>query len=467
MTTLKTFLKVLALGLLFAPGLRVNAQIPADNRLPAAFSSDSTNLMAVVASYRDDVRQSVLRVSQHPQVLTRLAQQQVRSQQTFDSLIQSYGQTKKGWFYDVARYPGALHALATLPRADKARGRVIAQTLPPESQRSAWKLYRHHHTDLTRADSINQQAEQLFDSLVTPLTAPTQQSFRQLLMLPDLLALLTQQINQATLLGQAYQTDSIGTIQQLAVLHDSLTAQNQRELADYQRELSQDQLARQELLMAGQAYAQANGHDTSFSPDSVWTDSSVYYQNPYSYWFGYPSWYSTPFWYPSASWYGTGYGYGASGNLVVFGFPSSGFINWFFTRGFRTYPHLCDRFNAYYDRATNRHRFWTPRNSGFLLAAQRQFNPRYTDWSGHSNWLTRPRHYSRTTNLTGSNISIWTSSPRRYYSRPSRSHYTRSWSWGGSSTHSSSSVHHSGSFHSSSHSSGGYHGGSHSSRGPR
>ena len=224
-------------------------------------------------------------------------------------------------------------------------------------------------------------------------------------------------------------------------------------------------MAQQELQLAGQAYAQANGYSPGLSSNLASPDSSAYDdQNPYSFWFGYPSWYSAPLWYPSTTGYSTGYGYGPGGNLAVFNFPSPSFITWFFTRGFRAYPHLCERFNTYYDRITSRHRYWTTRNSGLLVATHRHFGSFNNDRRGHSNWLTRPRHDSHTTNVTGSNVSIWTSSPpRRYLS--SHSYYTPSRSWSRSShTHSSSRIHHSGSSHS-----GGYHGGSSHShgRGPR
>ena len=461
MPTLKPSRMVLAFafGLSVTLGPFVSAQTTADTLQSSALLPDSTNLLAAIATYPNEVRQAALWVAQHPQVLTQLAQQQLRSQQSFDNLIQHYGQNKKSWFYDVARFPGALHALAQLPRKSKGQSKAIIQTLPVESQRPVWKLFRHHHAELAKADSMNQQAEHLFDSLVTPLTMSTQRAFRQLLTLPDLLTLLTQQINATTRLSKAYQTDSVGIVQQLTSLHDRIRVQNQHELADYTRELGEDLMAQQELQLAGQAYAQTYGYPSGLSSNPASPDSSLYDNpNPYSFWFGYPSWYSVPLWYPSTSWYSTGYGYGPGGNLAVFGFPSPSFITWFFTRGFRAYPHLCERFNAYYDRTTSRHRYWTTRDSGLLLATHRHFGSFNNDWRSHSNWLTRPRHYSHTTNVTGSNVSIWTSSPRHRYHTPSRS-WSRS-----TQTHSSSRSHHSGSSHS-----GGYHGGgSHShGRGPR
>ena len=116
-----------AFGVSLALGPFVSAQTTADTLQSATLSPDSTNLLATIGSYPDQVRQAALWAALHPQVLTQLAQQQLRSQQSFDSLIQQYGQNKKSWFYNVVRFPGTLHALAQLPRQSKGQGKATIQ----------------------------------------------------------------------------------------------------------------------------------------------------------------------------------------------------------------------------------------------------------------------------------------------------------------------------------------------------
>ncbi len=388
---------LLGLGLLFAHPESILAQFTTNTQpAPVIAAPKQHDLLATVASYRDDVRQSVLLASQQPQVLTQLAQQQAQTQRAFADLIQPFGQTKQGWFYDIARFPDVLHALATLPAGtDKATVQAMTKTLPTDLQETAWKLYRHHNADLVQADQLNQQADQAFDKLLAPLDEPTQTAFRQLLNTPDVLSLLTSQPDQTAQLSQSYRAAPDGITQQLATLHDKQQAQNQQELAEYQRELNQDPQAQQELQQAGQAYAQANGYSTTgINPNPAWVNTSYYYQNPYSFWFGYPSWYGSPMWYPSAWWYGTGFYYGAGGNMVVFGMPSMGFSNWFFNRGYGYYPHLYNRFNTYYTRNIGYHRYWSPSNSGFMYAAHRAFTPTVGMIGGRPNWLGSGRTYS-------------------------------------------------------------------------
>ncbi|GAB3758255.1 hypothetical protein [Spirosoma pomorum] len=419
---------MLGLGLLIAPGQTTFAQTLDDNRTPAVSNADQS-LVSAIAPYRDDVRRSILLASQQPNVLTQLAEQQANSQQAFSKLIQFYGQTKQGWFYDLARFPDVLHDLATLPTgSSQATVQAITKNLPSDLQEPAWKLYHNHHNDLVQADKLNQEADQALADLTAFLDHPTQDAFRQLLNMPDVLTLLTQQMDKTAKLGRAYQADSAGVTQNLADAHDKLDAQNQQELANYQRELSQDPQAQQELQQAGQAYAQANGYHTGINPNPAWVTTNYSYQNPYSYWFGYPYWYASPVWYPSAWWSGTGFYYGAGGNMVVFGLPSVGFSSWFFNRGYSYYPHLYNRFNTYYTNNVGFHRYWSPGNSGFMTAAHQAFGPAYGTLGGHPNWFTTPRTYSRPNTWNSANARMAT--PMSRYPNANAS-LNRGSSWGG------------------------------------
>lgn len=402
---MKTFIQfiptkalVLALGLLSAGWQTTIAQTTGTEQQPATGANDQP-IVAAIAPYRDDVRRSILLASMQPQVLTGLAQQRASSQEAFTQIIQAYGQTKQGWFYDLSRYPDVLHALATLPAgSDRLVVNGLTKNLPTDLQESAWKIYRHHNTDLVQIDQLNQRAQQTFDNLVGPLDVPTQQAFRQLIEMPDVLTQLTDQIDKTTRLGEAYRANPDQVTKDLTALHDSLTVQNQQALADYQNELNRDPQAQQELQQAGQAYAQANGYKTGINPNPAWVNTSYYYQNPYPFWFGYPYWYASPLWYPSAWWYGTGFYYGLGGNMVLFGLPSIGFSNWFFGAGYRAYPHLYNQFNQfnqYYQHNVGEHRLWAPTNAGFMNAAHRAFSPTAGFNNARANWLTNPRQYSR------------------------------------------------------------------------
>ena len=117
---MKTFIQfiptkalLLTLGLLSAGWQPTFAQT--DQTEHQAQPANDQTIVSAIAPYRDDVRRSILLASEHPQVLTALAQQGAASEQAFMATIQAYGQHKQTWFYDLSRYPDMLHALANLP----------------------------------------------------------------------------------------------------------------------------------------------------------------------------------------------------------------------------------------------------------------------------------------------------------------------------------------------------------------
>ncbi|QDK79803.1 DUF3300 domain-containing protein [Spirosoma sp. KCTC 42546] len=415
---------LLTLGLLSAGWQSTIAQTRDQDQQTAPINDQT--LVSAIAPYRDDVRRSILLASVQPQVLTALAQQRANSEQAFANLIQSYGQTKQGWFYDLSRYPDILHALATLPTgSDEQTVNNLTKPMPATIQVSAWKLYRHHNADLVQVDNINQQAQQAFENVISTLDGLTQSAFRQLIEMPDVMTQLTDQIDKTARLGEAYQANPDQVTKDLTALHDSLQVQNQQELADYQNQLNNDPQARQELQQAGQAYAQANGYNMGINPNPAWVNTSYYYQNPYSFWFGYPYWYASPLWYPSAWWYGTGFYYGMGGNMVMFGLPSLGFSNWFFGSGRYVYPHLYNRFNTYYTHNLGQQRILTPGNAGFMSAARRTFGSS----AGRGNWLNNAGQYNRSGAVGSAGSSARIAAPGRYQGvNPG---VNRSQSWGG------------------------------------
>ena len=87
---------LLALGLLTALWQPSVAQ-SVDSNSQSVIHTDQT-IVPAIAPYRDDVRRSILIVSENPDVLNQLAQQRESTQQAFTSLIQSFGQNKQDWY---------------------------------------------------------------------------------------------------------------------------------------------------------------------------------------------------------------------------------------------------------------------------------------------------------------------------------------------------------------------------------
>lgn len=349
-------------------------------------------IAASIAPYDADVRQAILQVSQYPQVLEQLQKNQAQSVAAFQQTIQGFRQKKQEWFYTLTRYPDLLHTLATAPA--KQSQDAIYKLLPNQNadlQEAAWKLYKHEKEDLVKVDNLNISAHQNFDRTIQGLDPATVAAFKRLSTLPDVLTLLTNNIDLTTRLGQHYKSDPAQLNSRLAALHDSLNVQDQYEMSTFKKQMESDPEATQELGEAAKEYAEENGYNLP-AQQSYDPNNDNYYANPYSYWFGYPSWYATPLWYPGSLGYESGF-YMGVGGFGFYGFPSYGFSAWFFNGGYyNRYPHLYRQFGNYYRSNISENRYMGGVNHGFMRVAGSHYNP-----SGSNNMrqLTSPSSYQR------------------------------------------------------------------------
>jgi len=256
-------------------------------------------IAASIAPYDSEVRQSILQVSQYPQVLTQLQKNQIETVNSFQNMIGKYRQTKQGWFYTLTRYPSLLHTLATLPK--KQNKEAINKLLPtqdPVVQKAAWKLYKNNKRSLAKIDNMQVAAQQEFDKTIQNLDPSAVYAFKKLSAMPHVLTLLTNNIDLTTRLGEHYKSNPVEVSNRLAALHDSLNVQNQYEEAEFKKQMAADPQAMQEYGQAATDYANQNGYDLPTQQNYDMYSNNNYYANPYSYWFGYPMWYSSPLWYP-------------------------------------------------------------------------------------------------------------------------------------------------------------------------
>lgn len=354
-------------------------------------------LIASIAPYNMDVRQAILQASQYPEILTQLQKSQSQTKAEFQNMISDFRREKQNWFYTLTRYPDLIHTLATLPKREDKE--AVYQLLPnqsPELREAAWQLYRHEKDDLVEMDNIETAAQQEFDKKIQNLDEPTASAFRKLSALPDVLTLMTNNIELTSRLGNQYRDNPIQLDNQLAALHDSLNVQSQYEIAAFKKQMADDPQAMQELSQATKDYAAANGYNlpnqqnyTSNYPNYY---GSNYYGNPYSYWFGYPFWYASPMWYPGGFGFYSGF-YTGLGGFGMYGFPSYGFSSWFFNSGYYTrYPNLYRQFGNYYWFHSTDNRRLGAVNNGFMGVAGRHFN---TNGGGRMGNFSSSSGYSR------------------------------------------------------------------------
>ncbi|HLZ16574.1 MAG TPA: hypothetical protein VKQ08_06015 [Cyclobacteriaceae bacterium] len=358
-----------ALIFLLASSILVYAQ---NNKLET-----DKGIAAAIAAYDADVRFAILQASQYPQVLMQLQKNQTETMTSFQRMVGKFRRKKQEWFYTLTRYPDLVHKLANLPRGQSQN--AVYKLLPnqnPDLQEAAWKLYKGEQKSLAKVDNLRIAAEQEFDQRISHVHGAARDAFHRLHTMPDVLTLLTNNIDLTTRLGEHYRNNPAQVSNSLTALHDNLEVQNEQEVASFKKQMESDPKAMKELNEAASAYS------------SYGYNNPYYYGYPYSYWFGYPYWYPYPMWYPGVYWYGPGFYFGIGG---LYGFPSYGFSFWFYNGGYyQRYPNLYRRFGTYYRTNIVANRMTTTVNRGFMGVA----NAHYTGGVRLKS-LTSPSLYSR------------------------------------------------------------------------
>ena len=347
---------------------------------------------ASIAPYDANVRESILQVSQYPQVLSQLQTNQSQTAESFHDIIGGFDKKKQAWFYTITRYPELMHTLATLPeKTDKGAVYKLLPNQDADLKEAAWQLYHSKKNDLIKLDNIDIAAKQDFDKAIQSLSAPAQAAFQKLYNMPDVLTLLTNNIDLTTRLGEHYKANPTTLNGRLSDIHDSLVVQDQYEIAAYKKQMADDPKAQAELSQAAKDYAKDNGYDVPAQQYDD-ADNENYYANPYSYWFGYPGWYSDPLWYPGSFWFDTGLYFGVGG-FGIWGMPGYGFSSWFFGSGhYNHYPNLYRQFGNYYRNNIAENRVMGSANRGFMGVANTHFN---TNGGNQLNRRSSPSTYSR------------------------------------------------------------------------
>src|SRR5258708_11110955 len=111
-------------------------------------------------------------------------------------MIGRFRQKKQEWFYALTRYPDLVHKLASLP--SKQTQSAVYKLLPnqdPDLQEAAWKLYKNEKKNLAKLDNIRITANQEFEKSIAHLNTPAREAFHKLETMPDVLTLLTNNID--------------------------------------------------------------------------------------------------------------------------------------------------------------------------------------------------------------------------------------------------------------------------------
>ena len=332
---------------------------------------DDDDIVSSIAPYPANVRDAILDVSQYPQKLVVIERLQARTSQSFQDLVAPFPQPLQENFYDLSRYPELVDQLAGDGGTKSAEQlKSILSAYPAEVAISVHALYPTHTADLKTMSDSYRRSQEALQTTIQSLPRQTQEDFKMVISMPDVMNLLTDRIDLTVSLGEAYRNNPEGVRQSLTSLSVQIADQNTKDLDAYKNQVASDPQLQEEMKKSSQDFANNYSDTDAGAPYVI---NNYYATNPYPYWFGYPYWYTSPMWYPRPLYYHTGFYLGGGGAMVVVGLPSYAYSNWFFNYGYSRYPRMYGRYNGYY----NQHRSYRSNMNvyrGYNTATYNHFN---------------------------------------------------------------------------------------------
>jgi len=341
---------ILPLLVVFLSSPVLNAHAQSDlNQFKHIIKEDST-LIHGLAGYDATLRQDILTVGLHPEVLTKMSEIQTSSRSTFKNIVEEYDRDTQFGLYELSRYPDLIKALAKDGKKTKKEIDQIITAYPEDIHEAAKSYGRKRFNALNAIYHLNEKNGDDFRQLISTYSMEFQTSIQRLLDYPEVLSTMSENIEFTRLAGSVHQQYPKEMSSELEQMHNRIKAQKEAELADYQKQLKEDPEAYKEMLEAAEQFA-AEESATQDIKQPIEREVEVIHVNHYSYWYGYPHWYGYPYWRPYPWYYHTGFYYGPGGGMIFIGMPSYWYVGWHH----RYYPNRYHHLTYHYYRHAHRH----------------------------------------------------------------------------------------------------------------
>ncbi|PHN08216.1 hypothetical protein [Flavilitoribacter nigricans] len=324
-------------------------------------ANDKAAIEALVM-YPQDTRSDILEAAKYPELLIKIESLQNKTSRQFRQLIASLDQDQQNTLYDLARYPGLVSRLALAEEIGARNIEDILVDYPEVIHARARQAFRRYGGLLLEMDEMHLAADHQFNVLIATYPSDTREAYLDLVDLPEVLSLLTENIRMTILVGDLYRKDPEQLNRQMDSLNLVVAEANTRELETWQKSVGEDPEVMAELRTASEEFAEEYGYDdVYYAYDDMYAEEEPdrdkyvieqYFYYNYPYWFGFPNWYYYPRWRPYPIWYESGFYVVLDGTFIINRLPSFYFTFWYFNRPYHHYyyPHLSRQFvrHTYY-----------------------------------------------------------------------------------------------------------------------
>jgi len=165
----------------------------------------------------------------------------------------------------------------------------------------------NHFQILEQVNELNETNQAAYENIVATYDENTRNALQQLVGLPEVMSVLTENIEVVILVGDAYKNYPDWVLHKADSLHMELARQNAKELEDWKKRVEENPELADDLEATAKEFAEENNYDDIYYNDTNNTIDDVYfydeeeeeprntiverhYHYHYPFWYGYPSW---------------------------------------------------------------------------------------------------------------------------------------------------------------------------------
>lgn len=187
---------------------------------------DDRDALAAIAGLDPPLRDAVLEVTGHPEVLVRVPGWRMEFDARLEGVLVGLDETWRARFEELARHPYLVAAL--LSRDGDAREQALA-SYPVDVRDAARAALREHPERLRSLGAIQEDVAGRVEAGLAPLAPDAREAFHRVLDERGLATLLLDHIQAAVRLGAAFHQDPAATRTQLAAIRQEVEAARERE----------------------------------------------------------------------------------------------------------------------------------------------------------------------------------------------------------------------------------------------
>lgn len=361
------------IGMLFFLGFFFPSQSQTDKELLAQLAAEDHAAINALMLYPKETRVAILESTLYPEALIKLENIQSQTSTSFKKILESHTKASQEMIWDLTRYPDLINRLVMAGKDSKTGVNKVLNDYPAVIHQRAKQAAINHYQVLVEIDELDQSAQSAFTFLLANYPDKTQGALQEMIALPEVLTILTENIRLTILVGDLYRKEPEWVLHKADSMNLEIARKNAAELEDWKESLENNPQAMEELETTAESFKLEHGYEDeyySYEWDDLYYDADkddleedyysesddqkvivhAHYDYHYPYWFGYPYWYEYPRWRLYSSWYDWGFYFSPHHTVVVIGLPSFYFTHWYFYHPYHHYywPHLSAHFSNHY-----------------------------------------------------------------------------------------------------------------------